>query len=554
MTLTSPNRGYPLERLEGNSGSMAYWSSLFTRVADRLGDLRTAVQSAHDLPGLGRAVTAVRTDASDLSGLLPADIAEAQLLAGVMQRYADAFDAHAKPANDLIDDIETAHAEWSRLNLAADHAGRAAMSAAYGDDQDKIDDTNDAVTEAIGDRDAAKEALDELWTQYEGYYGDWDTAYAAALSELAGGSGTVLTNEARDLLDALLAATSPEDIYRLWLEHPELQDEIAKSHPEIIGNLDGIPWDVRATVNKARLDELLETEPEGPHRDELEAIVRALNAGGTPPPNLISFDPDGSEQVTAAIAYGDLSTASEINTLIPGMKGNVEDLMSWGESAKALNESVGPGSATVVWFGYDTPELLEEPDMARAEDGAAALRSYLLAVRALSPEADVNVIAHSYGSTTAALAIGSQPDGLGVTSFIAVGSAGFPNDPTVVENLTNGKPPQIYATISEDDAVARVGRATAPGHPVSPERLPGTTVFDSDGGVDASGGNLPSATGHDALGPGAYLEPGSESFYNVSEIIQTGEPGTERGGEGSTQGFWDANNWWISDEYALIDF
>lgn len=92
--------------------------------------------------------------------------------------------------------------------------------------------------------------------------------------------------------------------------------------------------------------------------------------------------------------------------------------------------------------------------MSRAEDGAASLRSYLLAVRALSPDADVNVIAHSYGSTTAALAIGSQADGLGVTSFIAVGSAGLPNDPTVVENLSSGGPPQLYATISEDDAVA----------------------------------------------------------------------------------------------------
>lgn len=81
--------------------------------------------------------------------------------------------------------------------------------------------------------------------------------------------------------------------------------------------------------------------------------------------------------------------------------------------------------------------------MSRAEDGAAALRSYLLAVRALSPDADVNVIAHSYGSTTAALAIGSEADGLGVTSFIAVGSAGFPNDPIVVENLSNGGPPQL---------------------------------------------------------------------------------------------------------------
>lgn len=554
MSLASPNQGYPLERLEGNSGSMAYWSLLFTRVADRLGDLRTATQVAHELPGVGRAVTAVRTDANDLSALLPGDIAEAQLLAGILQRYADAFDAHARPANDLIDDIETAHAEWTRLDTAADRAGRAAMAAAYGDDQSAIDDTNDAANEAIGDRDAAKHALDELWVQYERHYGDWDAAYAAALNELAGGAGAAMTNEARDLLAELLAATSPDEIARLWAENPELRQELIDNHPAIIGNLDGIPWDVRAGVNAARLEELLESELEGPHRDELEAIQRAIETGGVPAPQLISFDPDGAEQVTAALAYGDLSTASEINTLVPGMNGNVGDLSAWGESAKALNKSVGAGSATVLWFGYDTPSLTEEPAMSRAEDGAAALRSYLLAVRALSPDADVNVIAHSYGSTTAALAIGSQPDGLGVTSFIAVGSAGFPKDPTVVANLANGEPPQIYATISEDDAVARIGRGTSMGHPVSPEQMDGVTVFDSDGGVDELGGSLPAATGHDALGPGAYLEPGSESFYNVREIIQTGEPGTERGGEGSTQGFWDAGNWWISDEYALIDF
>ncbi|QNA91703.1 hypothetical protein [Microbacterium sp. Se63.02b] len=241
MSLTSPNRGYPLERLDGNTGSMAYWSNLFTRVADRLGDLRTAAHAAQDLPGVGRSVTAVRTDANDLAGALPGDIAEAQLLAGVLQRYADAFDAHAKPANDLIDDIEAAHAEWSRLNIAADHAGRAAMAAAYGDDQSEIDDTNDAVTEAIGVRDAAKDALDELWTQYERFYGDWDAAYAAALSELAGGTGAVLTNEARDLLADLLAATSPEEVARLWAENPELQQELIDNHPAVVGNLDGCP-------------------------------------------------------------------------------------------------------------------------------------------------------------------------------------------------------------------------------------------------------------------------------------------------------------------------
>lgn len=554
MTLTSPNRGYPLERLEGNSGSMSYWSLLFTRVADRLGDMRTAAHSVHDLPGVGLSITAVRTDARDLAGMLASEIAEAQLLSGVLQRYSDAFDLNAKPVNDLIDDIEAAHAKWSQLNLASDQAGRAAMAAATGDDQSEVDDANDAARAAISDREAVKDELDELWIRYESFYGEWESAYAAALSELAGGSGATLTNEARDFLDDLLAATSPEEVNRLWVNNPALQQEIIDGHPDIVGNLDGVPWDVRAEVNGARLRAMLETEPDGPRRDELEAILRVIDAGGASKPNPISFDPDGSEQVTAALAYGDLSTASEITTFIPGMNANVRALSGWGTSANELNLNLGEGAATVVWFGYDTPNEPEEPGMSRAEDGAASLKPYLLAVRALSPSADVNVIAHSYGSTTAALAIGSQADGLGVTSFITVGSAGLPKDPAVIANLTNGQPPRLYATISEDDALARIGRATSPGHPVSPERLFGATVFDSDGGVDESGSSLPASTRHDALGTGAYLQSGSESFYNVSEIIKTGEPGTERGGEGSTQGFWDEKNWWISDEYALVDF
>lgn len=554
MTLTSPNRGYPLERIEGSAGSMAWWSGLFTRVADKLGELRESAQLAADLPGAGQSITAARADATELVGAIAPDIVEAELLSGVLRRYADAYDAHARPAGALIDDIEAAHAEWSRLNATADHAGRAAMSAAYGDDQAAIDSATEAATEAIAGRDAAKEALDALWVEYEGYYGDWDAAYDAALAELAAGTGVALTPDARDLLDELLAADSAQDVLDLWNAHPELHEELSTAHPEIIGNLDGVPWDVRARVNEARLEDMRDTEPDGARRDELEAIWRAIQAGGEPTPHLISFDPTGSEQVTAALAYGDLATASEINSLVPGMNSSVGDMQAWGESAKELNASIPDDSATVLWFGYDSPNLLEEPGMSRAEDGAAALSSYLRAVRTLSPDADVNVIAHSYGSTTAALAIGSRPDGLGVTSFIAVGSAGFPNDPVVSENLSNGQPPQVYATISEDDAVARIGRMTAPNHSASPEAMGGVTVFDSDGGIDATGGRLDASTGHGALGPGAYLEPGSESFYNISEIIRTGQPGTERGGEGSTQGFWDAENWWISDEYAFIDF
>ena len=541
------------QRIEGDVGSMAWWSGQFTRVQDRLEDLRDAVARASTVSGAGESVSAVRDDAERLLTTIDVDIGEAALLAIVLQDYADAHERHAQRANALVEDIEMAEADWmQRSDDAADAAGVALVVAGAGVGL-FTDLAQNAATEAAQARDLSWQHLSALRSEHERHFTNWDAAYDEALAALAGAASASLMPEARVVFERLLGADDSAEVLALWNAHPELHDQLLDAHPDVLGNLDGIPWDVRAGVNRDRLTAMLATEPPGDRRDELEAIQRALEAEGSPRPSLISFDPDGAEQTTAAIAHGDLATASEINTLVPGMNGNVGDMHAWGESARALNRSVGEGSATVVWFGYDTPSLIEEPGMARAEDGAAALASYLRGIGTLAPHADVNVIAHSYGSTTAALAIGSDLDGAGVTAFIAVGSAGFPNDEAVLANLSTGDP-QVYATISEDDAVARIGRATTFEHAVSPEQLPGVTVFGSDGGVDGDGGELPAATGHGALGPGAYLEPGSESFFNVSEIIRTEAPGTELGGEGSTRGFWDESNSWISDEYAFIDF
>ncbi|SDQ76750.1 alpha/beta hydrolase [Microbacterium sp. cf332] len=553
MTLTSPNRGYPLERLEGNAGSMSWWSSAFGRVAGSLGELRTATQAATELPGVGAAIIAARADAQEVVGAIAGEIAEAELLAGVMQRYADAFATSAEQANSLIDDVESAHAVWQSAAGQAEQAGLAALWTSRSGEADEVRQANDDARDAVAARDAAQRDLAELWAQYEALYTSWDEAYDAALAELAAGAGSTLTSESRSLLDQLLAADSPAEVLALWLAHPELHSEIEAAHPDIIGNLDGIPYDVRARVNAERLAQLYEADLPGELGDQIDALWNTL-AHGPPPPQLISFDPDGSDQVTAAFAYGDLGTATDINVLVPGMNSNVAGMGEWGETARALN-SAGPGLATVVWFGYDSPSEIEEPSMDRAHDGAAALRSFLLGIDAVHPAAETAVIAHSYGSTTAALAIGSQPDALGVDQFIAVGSAGFPSDPQVLSNLQNAEGLQMYATLSENDAWARIGRDTSWGgaHGTVPETLPGVTEFGSDGGYAADGQHLTPTGGHSAHGGGngplpsadgdGYLVEGSESLYNIGQIVVTGEPGTEMDGAGSERGFWDLPDW-----------
>lgn len=552
MSLTSPNRGYPLERLEGSAGSMSWWSGAFSRVAGSLGDLRTTVQSATDLDGVGASITAARADAQEVANGLAAEIAEAELLAGVLQRYADAFSSSAEAANRLIDDIESAHAAWSSAAADAEDAALSALSTSRSGEPADVRRANDAAQDAVATRDAAAGDLADLWEQFENHYSAWDTAYDAALAELAGGAGPAMTSEARSLLEQLLAADTPQAVLELWLAHPELHDEIARAHPDIIGNLDGIPYDVRARVNRERLEALYKSEPTGGFGEQIEALWNTLAQGGSHA-SLISFDPDGSAQVTAAIAYGDLATATDINVLVPGMLSNVTGMGEWGDSARALN-AAGPGIASVVWFGYDSPTVAEEPSMQRANDGAPALRSFLLGLDAVHPASEKAVIAHSYGSTTAALAIGSRPDGLGVDQFIAVGSAGFPSDPEVLSNLENAEGLRTYATLSENDAWARIGRDTSWGgaHGTVPETLPGVTEFGSDGG-SADGVDLAPTPGHAAHDGGngplpsgdgeGYLVEGSESFYNIQQIILTGEPGTEMDGDGSERGFWDLPDW-----------
>lgn len=552
MTLTSPNCGYPLERLEGNSGSMSWWSGAFSRVAGSLGDLRTTVQSATDLDGVGASIRSARSKAQEVANGLAAEIAEAELLAGVLQRYADAFSSSAEAANRLIDDIESAHAALSSASAAANEAGLNALWTSRSGEPADVRRANDEAKDAVAARDAAASELADLWEQFESHYSAWDTAYDAALAELAGGAGPAMTSQAQDLLDQLLAADTPQAVLELWLAHPELQDEVARAHPDIIGNLDGIPYDVRGRINRERLEALRATNPGGALGADVAALWEELT-DGPPFPLLISFDPDGSAQTTAALAYGDLASATDINVLVPGMNSSVAGIGEWGDSARALN-SAGPGLATIAWFGYDSPNEIEEPGMDRARDGAAALRSFLLGLDAVHPTAEKAVIAHSYGSTTAALAIGSRPDALGVDQFIAVGSAGFPSDPQVLSNLQNADGLRMYATLSENDAWARIGRDTSWGgaHGTVPETLPGVTEFGSDGGY-AGDQHLAPTPGHGAHEGGngplpsgdgeGYLVQGSESFYNIQQIILTGEPGTEIDGEGSERGFWDLPDW-----------
>ncbi|MBO9627393.1 MAG: hypothetical protein J7484_13595, partial [Microbacterium sp.] len=227
MSLVSPGRGFPLERITGDVGEMSRWVDRFDRAGAHLGLLRGASARATGLPGMGKAITAVRADAVEAMVWAGQKVALAQRLSQVLSAYARAHDEHASRANALIEEIETAHAHWVGLDEAADRAGRGALAASRGDDTAALHEAEDAAADAIALRKRAEEDLDELWRRYEFHFGKWDEAYDAAVRALVDGQDAPgMTRESSDLLDDLLSADTAAAVLALWLAHPELHEEL----------------------------------------------------------------------------------------------------------------------------------------------------------------------------------------------------------------------------------------------------------------------------------------------------------------------------------------
>ncbi|WP_067194431.1 hypothetical protein [Microbacterium sp. XT11] len=240
-----------MERIAGDVGTMSRWVDQFDLVAEDLGVLRGASARATGLPGMGSAITAVRTDAMSVLSRAGGHVALAQSLSSVLATYAKAHDEHATKANALVEEIEAAHTLWTQLNSAADVEGRAALAASRGDDRVALQEAEDAAAEAIAARKRAEEDLDDLWRRYEFHFAAWDEAYDTAVRALVHGEETPgMTRESSALIDHLLSADTPAEVLALWSTHPELHEELLGVHPEILGGLDGIPASVRVRANQ----------------------------------------------------------------------------------------------------------------------------------------------------------------------------------------------------------------------------------------------------------------------------------------------------------------
>lgn len=277
---------------------------------------------------------------------------------------------------------------------------------------------------------------------------------------------------------------TPEEVSVWWALLSESEREaLINKDPEKYGNLNGIDMASRAKANdlvlnghldatgnripgtgliektQNELDELnQEIERAGENGQEvsvdlldkqenlqtrladLEAIRDQVqgNAGAT----LLVLEPGNlGDNVRAAIAIGDVDNAQHVATLVPGMtttcrdtgKLNVEFAKNLKWAAETYGRPTDGSVAAIAWMGYDAPPdpftsgNFSVTSTDKAKVGAEKLNGFATGIHSWRSERGLDVhqtiIPHSYGSTTAGIAMRDIGEGV-VDDLVYTGSPG----------------------------------------------------------------------------------------------------------------------------------
>ena len=270
-------------------------------------------------------------------------------------------------------------------------------------------------------------------------------------------------------VDQLLAEQLPAHEVALWWGELDADRQFAlkTASPQLVGNLEGVPFSIRDTSNRtmlsqtvAELTTLTDSDAGRAVRQTarqqlnmLSAISEALDHERSEPQRtLVTLDVSG--QGRAAIVLGDLNTADYVSFLVPGMFFTIENQMSyWVDAASELysqqqvwleyfeaqsvfihNQSV----ATVAWIGYETPNLTNVGAIDNADQGRDSLAGAILGLQAQRGDDQpyISIVAHSYGTTAAMMALSEYS--FEVDALAMVGSPGSPAKSVAELNVRDG--------------------------------------------------------------------------------------------------------------------
>lgn len=329
-------------------------------------------------------------------------------------------------------------------------------------------------------------------------------------------------------LAGVLAKAPPESVAPWWdALSADQQDALVHGAPAVIGNLGGVAYSARDTANRIVLDDAIDRARESPlDKSEQLAALKALrksSQGNT----LVSVVLD--EPPLAQVAVGDLDAAKNVSFLVPGMNSNVKGDMA-GYVAAAyelqLEQAAATGgdasdNAVIAWLGYHPPTNDDPIQVAhndRAEVGAITLAKDLTSMSAVHATKDtpasISVVAHSYGTNVAALALTqAQAD-----HVVLLGSAGIADSVKDVGDL-NVPEGEVFASQGKKDGWAPIGQFVGGrANPTSDEF--GAREFTSEDATTLSGRSLHGIDKHGPLGDGvdkySYLNANTSSLYNTA--------------------------------------
>jgi hypothetical protein len=271
----------------------------------------------------------------------------------------------------------------------------------------------------------------------------------------------------REDLEAL-RDRSPRAVHDYWngLGRVQQLQAIAR-HPDLVGWLDGVPAADRDAANRITLDRELASF-RGREQDLQERLdaVRALPSGGRGTgaaagavlreldevrdgigeletiqerigrPDggrlLMGLDTEGDGK--AIVAIGNPDAAAHVGVWVGGVGSSFDSVVNdihravtLQTTADRMTPSVAGDVATVMYLGYDAPEMdLSAALDNRAKDGAESLDRFVDGVHATNQTAEgphLTAIGHSYGSVMVATAV--RDEGLAVTDMITAGSPGL---------------------------------------------------------------------------------------------------------------------------------
>lgn len=348
---------------------------------------------------------------------------------------------------------------------------------------------------------------------------------------------------------------------------PEEREDLIGLAPVAVGNLPGLLPTVWDRANRLAIAQF-RANPQALDPEQLRlvaAIQRVCDTASAqrlarPPVQVLALDLSGRVP-KAAIGYGNLDTSSHTSWYVPGMNSDApRALPHWDVASRnllhlqsSLLRRSGGGSAGVIsWLGYETPKPLPSDEVLhsdRAAEGAARLAAeldgmYVARVGTDGGPPTSSVVAHSYGTAVAALAL--TLTAYPIDALVLLGSAGIDTArvPSLgrlrVRDAAPGQP-AIYATNAPADRLAPSGAALAQralptsqgkpllGLPRTPPPYSGVIEFPSAGdparGLSATDGHSilgdgprPQALGTTASAGRGYGDPDTQALHTTARI------------------------------------